>query len=250
MKALAAAGLAVLLAASGAMAAPVWDWQLTAPFKLDRDVEWLDLDPDNHSVTELAKAKLGGAKLICYVSVGTLEDWRDDVGAFPASVVGKTYGDWPDEKFLDIRALDVLLPLMTARFEKCRAFGFDAIEPDNMDVHDNESGFDLAPSDTIVYVRQLARIAHDMGLLIGQKNVPDLTAQLVGSLDFMVAESCHQDGWCQDLALYQTAEKPIFDAEYNDRPLDLDAACAQARQLHISLIVKDRDLTASLQTCP
>ena len=250
MKALAAASLAVLFSASGAMSAPLWDWQLSAPFNLDRQVDWLDLDPDNHSAAELAKAKAGGVKLICYISVGTLEDWRADVHAFPASVVGRTYGDWPDEKFLDVRALDVLLPLMTARFEKCRDLGFDAIEPDNMDVHDNESGFALAPSDTIAYVTKLAGIAHDMGLLIGQKNVPELTAQLVGTLDFAISESCHQDSWCMDLASYRTAGKPVFDAEYTDRPFDLDAACARARQLHISLIFKDRDLTDNLQTCP
>ncbi len=226
-----------------------WDWQLTEPLDLDANVEVIDLHPDLVSKADISALKAKGIYTICYVSVGTVEKTSPDGDLFPVEVVGKTYEDWPDEKFLDVRRTDLLVPIMRARFEKCREKGFDAVEPDNMDVHDNESGFVLGPADTIDYVRALAKEAHALGLAIGQKNVPALSAELVGDLDFAITESCHQDGWCADMKPWFDAGKPVLAAEYEDRPLDIDAACAMARRLPLSMIVKDRDLTARREDC-
>lgn len=165
-------------------------------------------------------------------------------------MLGKTYEDWPDERFLDIRRLDVLLPIMKSRFEACKNEGFDAIEPDNMDVHDNDSGFPITADDVVAYVARLAAIAHSLDLGIGQKNVPDLTADLINHMDFLIAESCFQDKWCDDVNAYVRAGKPIFDAEYTDRPIDFQEACEVAAQQNIAMILKDRDLTSPVQTCP
>jgi hypothetical protein len=227
-----------------------WDWQLTEPIDLGVDAEVIDLHPDLVSKAGIAALKARGIYTICYITVGTLEKTAADSRAFPAQVVGKTYEDWPDEKFLDIRRLDLLLPIMRARFEECRAKGFDAIEPDNMDVHDNESGFPLTAADSVAYVRALAKEAHALGLAIAQKNVPDLSRDLVGDLDFAITESCHQDEWCADMKPWFDAGKPVLDAEYDDRPLDFPSACAEARRLGFSMIVKDRDLTAKRDDCP
>ena len=100
------------------------------------------------------------------------------------------------------------------------------------------------------YVLALAEAAHDADFAIGQKNVPELTGRLIRSLDFAIAESCFQDGWCDQIAPYVKAGKAVFDAEYLDRPLDLAAACLAVGKLGISMIVKDRDLTRELRVCP
>lgn len=226
-----------------------WDWQLSEPLDLDRNVEVLDLHPDLVSKVQMAELRRQGIKSICYVSVGTVERSSHDKHAFPAQVVGKAYEDWPKEKFLDVRQLDVLVPLMQARFERCKALGFDAIEPDNMDVHDNDSGFDIGIDDTLAYVRALAEVAHALEMKIGQKNVSDLTSELVSHMDFVITESCFQDDWCQDVAAYTQAGKPVFAAEYSDRPIDFDDACKTAKMLDISMILKDRDLHAPLRKC-
>lgn len=227
-----------------------WDWQLSEPLDLSRDVKVLDLHPGLVTKADLAALKERGIKTICYVSVGTIEDTSPDLGVFPPEVIGKRYVDWPAERFLDVRRLDVLIPLMKARFESCRELGFDAIEPDNMDVYDNQSGFDLSEADTLAYVAALADEAHGLGLAIGQKNVPDMTARLMPVMDFAITESCFQDGWCASMKPYVVAGKAVYDAEYDDRPLDLADACAEAQTLGISMIVKDRDLTRHLKTCP
>ncbi len=241
------------LAAGAAPAAPPpgtsWDWQLGDRVRLRAGVQVFDLDPDGPGVAQLARIGKAGGYAICYVSVGTVESYRDDAGDFPPEVVGRVYGDWPDERFLDLRRLDVLLPLMKARFARCKAAGFDAVEPDNMDVHDNDSGFPVTRGDTLRYVRALAEMAHAMGLEIGQKNVPELTGDLVGVMDFAITESCWQDGWCGDVAPYVAAGKPVFDAEYTDRPINFKKACAGAAKGRISMILKDRDLTARRRAC-
>jgi hypothetical protein len=227
-----------------------WDWQLTEPADLNRSVKVLALHPDLVTSQGLAQLRQKGIKSICYVSVGTLERTAPDRGEFPREVIGNTYEDWPDERFLDIRRLTILQPLMEARFESCRDMGFDAIEPDNMDVHDNDSGFPIKARHTIAYVRLLAATAEGMGMKIAQKNVPDLTEDLVDTFDFAIAESCYQDRSCKAYTNYSEAGKPIFDAEYTDRPIHFSKACRVAKKYGISMILKDRDLTAPALWCP
>jgi hypothetical protein len=229
---------------------PSWDWQLTDPYDLTRDVAVMDLDPGNHTKADIVALNARGITTICYVSVGTIEDWREDVPAFPASVIGRTYGDWPDEQFLDIRQRDILVPLMQARFQRCKDMGFVAIEPDNQDVHSNDSGLPISEADTVAYLNALADMAHGLGLQIGQKNVPELTSSLIAKMDFIVTEGCHIDGWCDDVLAYALAGKPIYAAEYTDTRVNFAAACAYGKANDVSFILKDRDLTAALETCP
>ena len=74
-----------------------------------------------------------GRKVVCYVSVGSWEDWRPDADRFPTSVIGEDYEGWPGENWLDIRQIELLAPVMRARLDLCRVKGFDGIEPDNID---------------------------------------------------------------------------------------------------------------------
>jgi hypothetical protein len=227
-----------------------WDWQLSDPFDLAREVQVMDLDAENHTAGEIAALKARSVTLICYVSVGTAENYRADYGDFPDGVMGKVYGDWPDERFLDIRQMDVLLPIMKARFQRCADMGFDAIEPDNQDVWTNESGFPVTEGDTVAYLKALAKLAHGMGLEIGQKNVPELTEKLVGTLDFVITEDCFAQGWCDQVLAYTKAGKPVYVAEYTDQIVDFPAACAWGAANGASVILKDRELTSFRKSCP
>lgn len=226
-----------------------WDWQLTDPLDLSVPVEIFATDPDSVTAADVAALKARGVRTICYVSIGTVEEWRSDADRFPTQVVGNLYDDWPGERFLDIRQHDILLPLMQARFARCAAMGFDAVEPDNMDVHINDSGFPLTGADVVAYVTALAEIAHGMGLQIGQKNVPDLTPQLAGVLDFAITENCLTDGWCGDLAVYPSSGRPIFAAEYDVPRRRRDAYCAEAASMGLSLVFKTYDLDRRAAWC-
>lgn len=48
------------------------------------------------------RLKAVNRRIACYISVGTLEDWRDDVNEFPAEAVGEPLGDWEGENYIDI----------------------------------------------------------------------------------------------------------------------------------------------------
>lgn len=54
---------------------------------------------DQETIDELHD---NGKWVSCYISVGTVESWREDAGVFPSSAVGGSPKGWSGEKFLDI----------------------------------------------------------------------------------------------------------------------------------------------------
>jgi len=207
---------------------------------IDREV-----DP---SVVEAFHKK--GTRAICYISVGSYEDWRPDTGQFPAEVLGKDYEGWSGEKWLDIRRIDLLAPIMLRRLDECAAKGFDAVEPDNMEIFNNDTGFPLTYADQLRYALWLAEESHRRSLAIGQKNAPDQVKELVEVFDFAITEDAFYYGWAEEMLPYIQAGKPVFAAEYTDLDGDFEAFCKQSRQLGFSTILKQRDLDAWLKTCP
>ena len=223
-----------------------WEWQLSPPLDLSKKVGFYDLDPDQVTARQIQDLTNRGIYTICYVSVGSWEDWRADAMAFPTVVLGRPLENWPGERYLDIRQLDVLLPLMKARFARCAQLGFDAIEPDNMDAHNNPNGFGLKPQHMISYMRELAKIAHDMTLDIAQKNAPDLTNVLSSVLDFAVTESCLRRNECRSYGAYSL----ILAAEYQVPKSRRRGYCRRAQSIPgLTLIFKDRDLTSWRKDC-
>ena len=69
---------------------------------------------------------------------------------------------------------------MRARFDLCKAKGFDGIEPDNIDGYTNNTGFPLTYQDQLNYNTWLANEAHARGLSIGLKNDDGQVDDLVG----------------------------------------------------------------------
>ncbi len=222
-----------------------WDWQLQAPLDLTLAVDVLALDPDEVESADIAALKARGVFTICYVSVGSWEEWREDAAAFAPELLGNPYEGWPGERFLDIRAPEVLA-LMVARFRRCAEMGFDAIEPDNIDLHINNTGLAIGASEVIGYVGALARVAHGLGLQIAQKNAADLTGALLPLTDFAMAENCLTDGWCDLLAPHAAAGRAILDAEYTRPGPEI---CGRADD-SLSAIFKRDDLTRGRETCP
>ncbi len=161
----------------------------------------------------VAAIHAAGAFAVCYVDAGTWESWRPDAGLFPRSVLGRPNG-WPGERWLDIRRLSVLLPIMEARAKKCAQAGFNAIDWDNVDGYRNPTGFALTARDQLRYNLALARIAHRLGLAAGLKNDYGQVAALATSFDFGVDEQCYQYQECSLLTPFLKLGKPVYDIEY------------------------------------
>lgn len=227
-----------------------WDWQLTGPFDFSRAVAVYDVDLFEQSTARVTQLHTAGHRVICYVSVGSWEDWRPDAGDFPAAVLGNEYAGWAGERWLDIRRIDLLGPIMRARLDLCRQKGFDAVEPDNIDGYQNDTGFALTAADQLRYNRWLANEAHVRRLSIGLKNDSEQVTQLIADFDWALTEDCFDQGWCSDLAPFLDAGKAVFAAEYTDTGVVLADFCAEAQELGLSPILKHRDLDSYRLGCP
>lgn len=210
----------------------------------------IDLDLFDASASDVATLKAKGAYLVCYINVGAFEDWRPDKNAFPAQAIGKRYDGWAGERWLDIRQIDALGPVLKRRFKLCKDKGFDAVEPDNLDGFETMSGFPLTRADQIRFNRWIAAEAHALDLGIGLKNVPDQLLELAGSFDWALLEDCFDQGWCAEYAPFRASGKAVFAVEYTDNGVDFGAFCAQMKTLGFSGLLKNRSLDQFEKRCP
>lgn len=209
-------------------------------------IEAIDLDGGETRAETVDALHAQGVRAICYVNVGAWEEWRPDAGSYSSAIVGDEYPGWPGERFVDIRAMELLAPIIRARFDDCAGKGFAAIEPDNIDTAYTDTGFPLTETDQVTFNRWLAAEAHDRGMAIFQKNVPELTAELVEVYDGAITEDCAADGWCDDMEPYLADGKPVLAIEYTD-VIDNEAfaaLCVDPDLKHVSLVLKHRELDA------
>jgi hypothetical protein len=226
-----------------------WQWQIgnnDIDTSINANVYDIDLYVEQSIIDEL-HAK--GRKVIGYMSVGSWEDWRPDKDQFPSEMLGKDYEGWKGEKWLDIRQMDKLAPILLARLDLCKAKGFDAVEPDNMEIHTNDTGFPLTYDDQLKFALWLADESHKRGLAIGIKNAADQVKDLVGHFDFAITEDAFFYGWAEKMNPFIESGKPVFAAEYTDLGGDFASYCKKSQQLNFSTILKHRGLDAWLQTC-
>jgi len=227
-----------------------WQIQYVGEIDLDLNVDIYNLDLFETSAADIQYLHARGINVICYLNAGSWEDWRPDKNAFPDSVLGNDYEGWMGERWLDIRQLDLLEPVMTARLDLCAEKGFDGVDPDNLDGYQNTTGFDLTAEDQLVYNTWLASEAHQRGLGIGLKNDPDQALDLTAAFDWITTESCFYEGWCDLVISFIGENKPVFAIEYTENNLTLDNFCSKAVELSIDALLKHRQLDAWRETCP
>lgn len=206
----------------------------------------IDIDAFSATPELVANLKAQGKTVIAYLSVGSVENYRPDVNDFPQSVIGNEYDGYPDENWLDIREIELLGPIMEARFNMIKSKGFDGIEPDNMNGYQNNTGFDISEEDAIVYSRWLIAQAHSRGLSIGQKNSEELILTLYDEFDWILTEDAFVDDFYKELTPFITAGKAVFLVEYTDRISSGDfqtQVCPNAISRNYSAVLKNRDLT-------
>jgi hypothetical protein len=222
-----------------------WQWQLTTPVDMSVDVAVYDIDGFENDAAVVRKLHDRGRRVICYINVGAAEDFRPDFDRFPAEVLGAPNG-WPGERWLDIRRIDVLRPIMARRFDMCRDKGFDAVEPDLVDGHTETTGFPLTSADQLAYNRLVARLAHDRGMSVGLKNDLHQVPDLLADFDFAVNEQCAEHHECRLLNPFVRAGKAVLHVEY---ALPLERFCAETKALGFSSVRKRLDLDSWRWPC-
>ena len=218
-----------------------WQWQLQG--RIDTSVRAAVYEVDGFDVPRAVIQRLHrqDRRAICYLDVGSWERWRPDAGRFPRSLLGKAYEGFPDERWLDIRRIRVLAPILRARFRICRRKGFDAVEPDNVAGWENDTGFPLTAHDQLRFNRWIAREVHALGLSVALKNDGRQARRLVRDFDFAVVEECFAYDECGQYSVFIDRGKAVFEAEYETAPADF---CPDARRLRFSAIRKGYDLFA------
>ena len=241
-------GLATTLLLAGAAQARwrppqhlTWYWQLTGRVDWSHAVAAYDVDGFETSAANVRSLHAAGKHVICYIDVGTWENFRPDAGRFPKSVLGKSNG-WPGERWLDIRRRSVLEPLMARRIEMCARKGFDALEPDNIDGYSNRTGFPLAAREQLTYDVWVAHEAHSLGLAVFEKNDPEQARELEPHFDGVLDEQCNQYTECASFKPYLAAGKPVLNAEYD---LPTSRFCAADARLGVMGVLYGLDLNGS-----
>ena len=218
-----------------------WQWQLQGTVKTDIPACVYELDGFETSAETIAGLHEKGVKVICYLDVGSWENYRPDAGEFPKSSLGKVYEGYPQERWLDIAHYGKFASIMEKRIAMCAEKGADAVEPDNINGWENNTGFPLTRADQLRYNRWIAKQVHAHGMSVALKNDPKQAKQLVGDFDFAVVEECFQYNECGYFKPFIEAGKAVFEAEYK---LPRSKFCAKAKALHFASIRKNVELFA------
>jgi hypothetical protein len=206
-----------------------------------------DIDGQYATAGQVSALHAQGKKVICYVDLGVWEDYRPDAGSFPGAqhegkrytgdpryanvdIVGSDDDGWNGSKWLDIRRIDILEPIMMKRLvDWCQAKGFDSVEPDEITDYSNHPGFPLTYQDQLAYNRAVAGWVHSLGMSVGLKGDIEQARDLEPSFDWTLNEECFMYDECTSvtgdgpgdhegsrpgLQTFVDADKAVWVAEY------------------------------------
>ena len=151
---------------------------------------------------------------------------------------------WPGEMLLDTSTAAKrasLASIIGVWFARCRAVGYRAVEPDNLDSW-TRSTRRLTLRQNAAYAALLSARAHALGLAIAQKNDTDMLAlRSTTRFDFAVTEECQAYAECA--AYTRVYGRHVIEIEYSDNGgrAGFAKACA-ARGSSISIVYRDRNL--------
>jgi len=194
---------------------------------------------------------VAGRYTICYVNA--FQTQPDDATWWKTNhddlLLKKANGSYVVDSAWDEMLLDTstaakrakLLAIVGGWIDGCKADGFRAIEPDNLDSY-SRSGKRLTRQNNVDFARLLATRAHADGLAIAQKNdssiAPD--GKAIG-FDFAIVEECQAYSECGDFTSHYGAQ--VYEIEYTDNggTSNFTKACT-ARGATTSVIYRDRDV--------
>ena len=223
-----------------------WQIQYTGKMDYDLDVDVFNLDLIDTDPAIIDQLKRRNIHVICYFSAGSREDWRPDADQFHEEVLGGAMAGWVGERWLDIRRIDLLKPIMGNRLDLAVQKGCDGVDPDNIDGYQNDTGFSLTPTDQIAYNIFLSTQAHQRGLSIGLKNDLEQARELLPFFDWVLSEECFFFDECYLLTPFLLSGKPVFVIEYQLTPEEF---CFKARELKVNALRKNRELDAFRFSC-
>jgi hypothetical protein len=246
-----------------------WQWQLTGTVNeavLDgvSGPKMYDIDMFSATPALIARLKAKGIYVVCYVESGDWAQGRPDAGDYAAAILGRAIGGFPDEKFINVNALDspagptgkTLRQIMAARFDLAKSKGCDGIEPDLDDLHTYNTGFSINMDQMVAYNKAIIDMGHARGMSVGLKNGASggtfEQKMLQAGADWALNEECNQFDECDGYRHFVAAGKAVFQVEYLDNQSTpyggASGTCTRNNTANFDGIVKDS--SSSLSALP
>jgi hypothetical protein len=224
-----------------------------------------DIDGIDNSAADVAALHALGAKVVCYVEIGTAGNYYsagqegiatsyyDQLQA--AGDLGNTLAGYP-ERFIDINAPSAVAIVESMIEQQCAGKGFDGVETDLDETGSNNegnTGFSISLAQNIAYDQTIATFIHDAGLAWFSKDLSDTdSASFVDALaPYAQAIIDEQASQYQTIGLdnvFVAAGKPVFDAEYlgDDTPANF---CPADNAANINGTLFETNLNGPRQPC-
>lgn len=194
-----------------------WNWQLSGTLDTSAPAQVYDFDGFEGTAAEVSQLHAQGIYCIAYFGGGDWEDYRADASAFPASVLGNPIDGWPSEKWIDVRQLAILRPIMAARADIAKNKGFDAIEWDCVDNYEQSSGFPLTRAHQFAFNTMLAQLCHERGMACFLKNCVSDLASYQPYFEGNLVEQAYEYNEQAAYSVFANAGKPVLVCEYRDQ---------------------------------
>jgi hypothetical protein len=200
-----------------------WQWQIdggtinqTVLDGVANAKKMYDIDMETTDAATIAQLKAKGIYVVCYLETGAWENYRSDAASYPAIVLGKNMNGFPDERWVDIRRIDILRPIIAARLDRAKAKGCEGIEPDLDDSYTENTGFPLTKQDQINFNTAMVAEAHARGMSMGLKNGPGIAVEMASVADWALNEQCNNYSECDGYVSFIQAGKAVFNVEYTN----------------------------------
>ncbi len=224
-----------------------WFAQLDGAVDVEQPAELFYLDPEQQRGAQLPALQARGRHYFCYLSAGSVEEFRSDARDFPDSAIGKVLNGFPNEHWLDVRDATVR-DLMARRVTALAAQGCAGIPPSSLAVHAADTGFDLTLTDALDYARWLAERIHAAGMSAGLTGPQELTQELWPTFDFGLAIGCVSGSECVEYAPFTRAKKTVLHVELGDEKT-APQLCNAAKTLGFTALVSDAGFTGRCIAC-
>lgn len=169
-----------------------------------------EIDGFENDAVKFATLNSTGLYTIAYFSAGTCEGWRPDAQGFPESAMGAELPEHPGERWLDVKQIHMLKPIMQARVTLAVAKGAKAISWDHVDAFAHPgTGVTVDEAQQHTYLDMLADITHAAGLAVILKGA--VNAQWAWSrFDGCIAEEAHQHDEAEIYGGFYMRQKPVW----------------------------------------
>lgn len=192
-----------------------WHLQLAGEVDLEIGRDVFDIDLYETSVLEVSAIHNNGGYAIAYFNGGAWQPDKPDSDLYPDSVIGtEPMKGWPQERWLDIRQIAILRPLIRNKLLLAKSKGFDGVDPDNMDGYTNTREFGLKRAHQLTFNKMVAHEAKMLGLAVFLKNADAQVSDLILDFDGAVVEEAFKYNEASSYQPFRDNQKPVFEVEY------------------------------------